>query len=581
MLRVFERPALSRRRWALVMSMVGLASGASSSVEAAGARTTTVTATAGAVVTSTRASEPPALDVPSPQPDVQSDAAPRAADTLFASEWTDTRLTFALSTIDLFAGPGERLGRTSGLRLGVDERTNLPFENLDTRYSGFESLTHLVLHESFDGKWPLWSADAALSIAAIANPSPGSLGLVLSDAGSHVRIVRRPAAGREDDVGAIDLTAWPLSSDRFRLGYTYRISWGGTSIFPGQLARSAITEGAVPGARLAWRAPEGRAYAFVGAKSALLVSREAGVRAGEWIPNWGGLAGAGVELTDALIAEVNGGVFEKGTQERTGLEGRAIIAWGASARVTLHEGPVLEPTSPDLQPAGQQPQLPHRRAHWVPYVPGTGYSVALEGTFVRQNLEDPDAFGTETHATGLAAALVARVKKDRLLIGLDAIVRTADFLVFDVPGYVPFQARSDATETKPSTLIAISAAYGLASFPMRPKLTLGVELPATVRGPVPDGLGGPATPGDERTIILVDEAQRIVLPPGIERRSVLGLLLELPIAIADEVTLAAELRWARDPNQPRLTQDVELGEVTYTFDAPDRLGLAVVLRARW
>ncbi|MCK6545347.1 hypothetical protein L6R52_05720 [Myxococcota bacterium] len=61
----------------------------------------------------------------------------------------------------------------------------------------------------------------------------------------------------------------------------------------------------------------------------------------------------------------------------------------------------------------------------------------------------------------------------------------------------------------------------------------------------------------------------------------LGLLLELPIAIADEVTLAAELRWARDPNQPRLTQDVELGEVTYTFDAPDRLGLAVVLRARW
>ena len=68
------------------------------------------------------------------------------------------------------------------------------------------------------------------------------------------------------DPTRISLTVFPVSSDRFRLGYSYRLSWGGN---PEYRPRDSSP---TPGVEAPVRHRE-RSYAFVGAKSAVILDR--------------------------------------------------------------------------------------------------------------------------------------------------------------------------------------------------------------------------------------------------------------------------------------------------------------------
>src|SRR5262249_1653796 len=151
---------------------------------------------------------------------------------------------------------------------GVDKNFNLFLENVNTRFTGYETLSHLVLFRKFPGFWENWETEAALAGLLLANTDTGQISFF--DSGTYLRVIRKLGPGKEEQVGSVDFTAWPVSADRFRLGYTYIISWGGTAAFPGKLQTTSITEGAVPGFRLRWRGPDGQSYAFLGAKSGLL-----------------------------------------------------------------------------------------------------------------------------------------------------------------------------------------------------------------------------------------------------------------------------------------------------------------------
>ena len=201
----------------------------------------------------------PAGEAPAPATSPQPSAEPeppqtygttvKATDFFYPSDFVDTRVTFAFSNVNVFAGPGERLSQTSGYRIGVDPNLNLFLENVNTRFSGYETLSQLVLYKKMKGFWPRWETEAALAARLSANIDTGQLSFY--DAGTYLRLIRKLGDGKEEDVGSLDLTAWPVSSDRFRLGYTYLISWGGTTIFPGKLA-GRISEGEASIEELGW-----------------------------------------------------------------------------------------------------------------------------------------------------------------------------------------------------------------------------------------------------------------------------------------------------------------------------------------
>ncbi len=64
-------------------------------------------------------------------------AAPSAA----AGDFMDTRLSFVVSENNFFAGPGETQVNSPGLGIGADKSNTLFFDNYDTRFSGFETMS--------------------------------------------------------------------------------------------------------------------------------------------------------------------------------------------------------------------------------------------------------------------------------------------------------------------------------------------------------------------------------------------------------------------------------------------------------
>jgi len=534
-------------------------------------------------VGSSTISDAPPGDTPARGTDSPATAPPKSdtfrATDFFASDWIDTRVTFAFANVNVLVGPGERSTPTSGYRVGIDPNFNLFLENVNTRFSGYETLSQLVLYKKLPGFWEFWETEVALAARASANVDTGQLSFF--DAGTYLRIIRKLGAGKEEDVGSIDLTAFPVSSDRFRLGYTYLISWGGTSIFPGKLV-SRISEGAVPGARLRWRSAKGKSYAFVGFKSALILAREAGVRAGEQVPNYGILAGAGTTILDSLILETNGGIFQKGTQERPGLEGNKVIAYGASARVTYYSGDPPASSS-DYRLYRNDPNHPDNYDLFKSYKPGGGWFASLEGTMLVQNLEDPEAFASEKLVPAIAAGFVGGFRQDELSLRLDAFYQSADFILFDVPGFVPFQATPASATTAGEIFAAITASYWLADLYMLPSLSVGIKIPATYKGavlPTQGAIGG-ATPGEVRTQVIADNRNRVVLPPGEDAQPIIGIFLKLPLYLSSSTAVSFESRVELNDNQPRLAQDNERGEPVYKFDDAVRLSLALVFQSRW
>src|SRR6476619_2487607 len=66
-----------------------------------------------------------------------------------AGDFVDTRLNFTLTDENLLVKPGETNPSVPGVRIGQPTSLGiLFFDNYDTRYTGYENLTHLVIYKS-------------------------------------------------------------------------------------------------------------------------------------------------------------------------------------------------------------------------------------------------------------------------------------------------------------------------------------------------------------------------------------------------------------------------------------------------
>ncbi len=485
----------------------------------------------------------------------------------FAGDFLDTRLSFVFADDNVLAKSGESTPNSPNAGFGAGPANNQFYDNFNTRYSGFETLSNLSLYKKSKAFAEGLITEAGLNILVLEQPSGG---LTLRDNSSFIRLAYKPSWWSEKE--NVSLTGFPVSADRFRLGYAYRISWGGSEIFTPR----AVSEG-VPGIK--FQVTRERWYAFAGAKSGLVLND----LSLEKERLYGFLGGAGVDVTSFLRVEAGAGYFQKGIVPGLASQGieAPVNSEGVSAEIVYHQG-VPVGTSVDFQLYRNDPDLLQR--FFVPevYPGGLSMSVSLEGSHLVQSLEDPNVFGKTTPQGADAMALQARMKINFLRLHLLALYRSLSFIQFNVPGLPPFRDFPQGTVLKPEMLVAGGADYHFPRTHLTPGVILGIQQPASFQSPEAL-LGGNAPPAallGQRTVVVRDVNLPTILPAGYAPVPILSAKATLRWDISDSVAGIGEVYYTRDANRVTFRRDAA-GISQPTFEKEHGIGFNTVLQARF
>lgn len=502
---------------------------------------------------------------------------------VWAGDYVDTRVTFVFSDDNLLAGPGETLVNSPGPDFGPREGNFFPFENLDTRDSGQETLTHLVLYRELPGFSDYLLTEAALVIRA---DLFGNGDVNFRDDGSYLKVttsfgdpIVNQREGGEAHIEVPDrnlaLTLFPFTSERFRLGYEYDLSWGDQGIF------TELNDRPVPALRLQFNDRWG--YVFGGAKTTQQLQaaenpREPGNN--ELAAFYGVMGGFGFELTQGLMWEVGGGFFQSGTNRKPDVVGEDVNSGGVSTRVSYYRG--IEPgTSIDFRLYQNTPELIDAYLSSTPeYVEGFGYLISLEGSYLTQTLGDPDVVGGTTAQAALAGAFNLDLSFGHYDIQVDVIYRDLAFILRNVPSLDPLNAFPDASEQDPEILAALGGEVYLEGPRLSPGFLLGLQLPAAYRGLTPTLPNQTDINTGEQTVVVRNARNFEPLPPGEEVLPVVSAKLTLRWDLSPLISTTGQLVLANDPNQTRLV-DNEFGYATREFRDSQILGFAILTQARF
>jgi hypothetical protein len=492
----------------------------------------------------------------------------------WAGDFVDTRLSFVFADDNVLAGAGETTPNSPAAHFGAGNQNTQFYDNFNTKYSGFETLSNLVLYKRSPAFFEGLTSEAALAILVLEQPSGG---VTLRDNSSYIRLNYTPAGWGEKE--GISLTGFPVSADRFRLGYAYRISWGGSGVFTSR----AAAEG-VPGAKL--QLTRDNWYAFVGGKTGqvlneLILEKET---------LYGVMAGAGWDVLPTFRIEADGGYFQKGIIPGLANQGiRAPVnSAGLSAQATYHYG-VPVGTSIDFRLYKNDPEMYQRFFAPETYPGGIAFSASLEGSYLTQSLEDPDVFGRTKPQSATAAALQLRAKWNLWRFHVLGLYRSLSFIQFEVPGLPPFQDFPTGTVLKPEMFIAAGADHYFPRLHLTPGVVLGVQQPASFRSPELN-LGGNNPPTGltgTRTVVVRDVNQLSILPSNCgptnaacEAQPIISAKATARWDLSDSVAAIAEVYYTYDYNRTTFRDDVT-GIAQPNFEKPHALGFNTLLQARF
>ena len=523
------------------------------------------------------AADPPADGAAEPAPAIAATTAeplpaPGEIDTRSAggkeggqASFTDIRLNITLTNENVFAEPGETIPSVPGWRFGVPNSLGtLFFDNYDTRFSGYETLSHGVLYKRYDIR--NWEVEGALVIR-INDLAEDRIDL--SDAGSYIRVAHWFDPTRKNP-RRVSLTAFPTSSDRLRLGYSFRLSWGGSDEY--RRSRQAV-----PGLKVQYDGEKG--YAFAGAKSAVVLDRATS----EEEAVLAGLVGAGYDVTDMLRVEANAGCFDRGSNELQDVINQKVYLCGVSGQVAVHKDTPIG-TSIDYKLYRNDPERIERLFRRPEYPGGLSWLVAAEGTVLGQTLKDPEVSGGTVVQYGYAADLNGRVKYNRTRFRADLQARDLAYILHSTPSLPTF---SDFPQQYDRTLNLFAAA-GVDHFFQETGVTLGVVLgidfPATLTTPtgeIPgDMVGGDGT----STAVIRGDDDITILPPGEDSLPQLAAKFTTRLDFAEYFAVISDVYYTRDPNQTRLRRDDTEGMgglLRREFGKFNQLGFNVTLQARF
>src|SRR5262245_17422933 len=400
--------------------------------------------------------------------DKEAAATAPSGDMTGASGFMDTRLAFTLTNENLLVKPGETIPSVPGWRFGVPNSLGvLFFDNYDTRYGGFETLSHATMYRDFHKGHLDAEAAFVLRINELSEKS-----IDLSDDGSYLVLSNWKDPTHKDPT-RISLTAFPVSADRFRLGYSYRLSWGGNPEY-------GRAKSATPGVKLQYDNTMG--YAFIGAKSAVVLDR----RTAENKAALAVLGGGGIDPNDMVRLEFNGGVFDRGYNELEDVNDQKVILYGASVQASIHKGMPLR-SSVDYRLYKFNGQQVSNLFVPESYPGGLSWLAQAEFTTIGQTLKDPQNTGSTVRQYGHAGDINIRVKLDRVKLQADVSYRDLAFILHSVPSLPTYSDFPKDYTVKADYFADIGISRNFDDW-LTVGVIAGVERPATLTSPkgIPD-----------------------------------------------------------------------------------------------
>lgn len=493
-------------------------------------------------------------------------AAGKPSDVTGSSGFMDTRLAFTLTNENMLAKPGETIPSVPGWRFGVPNSLGvLFFDNYDSKYSGFETLTHGTMYRSFSKGHLQAEAAVVVRFNELTENS-----IPLSDAGTYIVLTNWKDPTHKDPT-RISLTAFPVSADRFRLGYSYRLSWGGNPEY--KRARSST-----PGMKIQYDFEKG--YAFVGAKSGTIVDP----KDGEQKTALAGLAGAGYDPNDMIRLEVNGGIFDRGYNELQDVQDQKVWLYGGSVQASIHKGTALK-SSVDYKLYKNNGESISQLFSPEKYPGGLSWTAQSEFTVMGQTLKDSDKTGSTKNQIGKAGDLNVRVKMDRVRLRLDLSYRDLAFILHSQPSLPPYADFPSAYKVSPNLFAAAGVDKNWGDW-----LTLGViagvEKPATLTSP--KGIPGAATDamGTSTAVVRNNNIDTLItiLPAGQSAVPQFALKTTAKVDFAKIFSAVVEVFYSYDGNQTRFKRacsDPDTCPFEYQFGNFNQLGLNATLQARF
>jgi hypothetical protein len=503
-----------------------------------------------------------------PQPDP---GVARVSGTGSGGNFMDTRLNFTCADEDMLrdpdvlpTAPGFHCGRPNALGI-------LFFDNYDTRYSGFETMSHLALYKHWEqGHWDI-EAGFIVRVNEFSEEN-----IRLSDGGSYIRGAYWFDPERKDKRN-IALVAFPVSSDRMRLGYSYRISWGGNPEFfkpnPDIPGSSGKNPESTPGAKLQY--DDGRFYAYAGVKSTLLLNPVTNEKQGVF----GYLVGAGLDVTDMVRIEANGGVFDRGKNEAIDVLGKPVVLYGASAQLVVHKD-IPVGSSIDYALYRNDPESIARLFRKESYPGGLSWLISPEISVIRQTLKDGDRLGSTKTQTGVAMDVNARLKLDFTRFRLDVMSRDLAFILHSIPSLPTYWDFPKSYKWTSEVFVAAGVDHYLPNLGITGGLTFGVDKPATLTTPTAEAIPGNLTKSS--TLVVRNESARSVLPENEEVALIWAVKGTLRKDFGDIFAALVDVYFQYDPNTVRYTRkNPEDSFNVAEFASFDQLGFDLTLQARF
>jgi len=495
----------------------------------------------------------------------------------------DTRLTWTFGDDDFLHKTGEIIPLSPTFNVGERQQYRLFFDNLNSRFTGRENITHLVMYKKMPGFIDGLTTEAALVLRVDLGQlaaQTGNLNSALYDTGSYLRLHYRTGKSEKEGISAV---FFPLDTDRFRLGYLYDLSWGGTaasinqSIFP-------RLQGAAPGLKIQY--DHEKFYLFGGFKTATIIQPEQvlaqggendveTVRVGE--TNYGFLAGAGVDPLENLRFDVGGGLFQQGKFDLEDVRGKSVYTYGGSARVVVHQNMPV-PQSVDFLLYRNDPAKPLVLFKPEKYDPNQfAFSISAELDWLQQHLKDFDVAGATKDQSAVGGAVQGVIRAGYLRFSATGIYRDLNFVVRNVPGFIPFETLPSSAKTDPELFFSGAADYHFPALHLTPGIGGGLQMPATFRSQFDDG-----AVIAQRVIVVRQQGDESILPYTKDRTPIVQARASLRWDISEIFALVAWVQLVRDNNGTLVVRDASEGTASLrVFQQPNRLGAAVALQARF
>ena len=488
------------------------------------------------------------------------------------SGFMDGRLNFTLTNENVFAKPGDSIPSVPGWRFGTPNSLGvLFFDNYDTRYSGYEDLSFATMYHNYRQG----HLEVEGGIVLLLNDLTGNAGGVnVSDAGSYI-LTSWWKDPNHIDPTRVTMTAFPVSSDRFRLGFSYRLSWGGNEEY-------RRTAAAVPGVKFQLDTEKG--YAFVGFKSSVVLDPSTAEQVGVFAA----LAGAGYDLNDMFRLEFNGGYFNRGDNELIDVQTQPVDLFGASVQLSAHHGMPVG-SSIDYKLYRYDPERIGRVYQKAQWNPGLSWIAQTEATILGQTLKDPNNTGATKIQWGTAADVNVRIAKDHTRFKGDISYRDLAFILHSVPSLPTYSDFPSSYVLTGDIFADIGVDHNWLGW-ITAGLTAGIEKPASLTSPTGGIPGDTTTAGTAGTSTAVIRYNNIgsqtsaiisVLPAGKTVEPQLAVKATGRFDIGAAWGLILDAYYSYDPNQTELVRGSSTGLFRYEFGQLNQLGFNITVQAKF